>query len=433
MGTAPYSIANESGAQFRADVNTHLAAIVSNNSSATAPSPTFAYMWWADTTNGLLKQRNAANSAWVTIGALGSANLGLLVAANNFSDIGSPSTARTNLGLGTSSTADIDTDSTFAANSDTKVPSQKAVKTAVAALLPTAGGTLTGAIAMSGAAINEAQGADIASASTVNLEAATGNYVNITGTTTITTITLSQGHRRKVKFAGALTLTNGSNLILLSGANITTVAGDIAEFVGEASSVVRMVSYERADGTALVAASSNDIVKLTTATASSSTSVDFTSSITSTYRAYMFVIEDLVAATDDVALWMRVSEDAGSNWKAGASDYAYAGAGRNNSGALTIGSAGAAQIGLIPSGGGSGLGNAAGKALSGTVFLHNPSGSGKHKHVQSHLSYRTSGGETASMPASGSYIGTTNAVNAARFLLSSGNITSGTITMFGIK
>lgn len=37
-----------------------------------------AYMLWADTTTGLLKIRNAADSAWVTIGTLASTNLGLL-------------------------------------------------------------------------------------------------------------------------------------------------------------------------------------------------------------------------------------------------------------------------------------------------------------------------------------------------------------------
>lgn len=93
-----------------------------------------------------------------------------------------------------------------------------------------------------------AQGADIASASTVNLDAATGDYVAITGTTTITGITLAQGQRRTVKFTGALTITNGSSLICLGAANITTVADDTAEFIGEASGVVRMLAYERATG-----------------------------------------------------------------------------------------------------------------------------------------------------------------------------------------
>jgi hypothetical protein len=73
-----YIIANQSGAAFRADLNNGLAAIVSQNSGATQPSTTYAYQWWADTTAGLLKLRNAANNAWITIGTLADANLGLL-------------------------------------------------------------------------------------------------------------------------------------------------------------------------------------------------------------------------------------------------------------------------------------------------------------------------------------------------------------------
>ena len=70
-------IANGTGAAVRSDLNNALAAVVSNNSDTTEPTTTYAYMWWADTTNGLLKIRDAANSAWVTVGTLASANLGL--------------------------------------------------------------------------------------------------------------------------------------------------------------------------------------------------------------------------------------------------------------------------------------------------------------------------------------------------------------------
>ena len=62
-----YSIANQSGAAFRADLNNALAAIVSQNSGTAEPSTTYAYMPWADTTNGLFKIRNAANSGWITL------------------------------------------------------------------------------------------------------------------------------------------------------------------------------------------------------------------------------------------------------------------------------------------------------------------------------------------------------------------------------
>jgi hypothetical protein len=78
MAQHDYIIANQSGAAFRADLNNGLAAIVSQNSGVAQPSTTYAYQWWADTTTGLLKLRNAANNAWITIGTLADANLGLL-------------------------------------------------------------------------------------------------------------------------------------------------------------------------------------------------------------------------------------------------------------------------------------------------------------------------------------------------------------------
>jgi hypothetical protein len=82
MAQHDYVIANQSGLAFRSDLNNGLAAIVSQNSGATEPSTTYAYQWWADTTTGLLKIRNAANSAWVTVGTLASTNLGLAPAAS---------------------------------------------------------------------------------------------------------------------------------------------------------------------------------------------------------------------------------------------------------------------------------------------------------------------------------------------------------------
>ena len=78
MAQHDYVIANGTGAAVRSDLNNGLAAIVSNNSGATEPGTMYAYQWWPDTTTGLLKIRNAANNAWVTVGTLASANLGLL-------------------------------------------------------------------------------------------------------------------------------------------------------------------------------------------------------------------------------------------------------------------------------------------------------------------------------------------------------------------
>ncbi len=77
MAQHDYVIANGTGAAVRSDLNGALAAIATINSGATAPTTTYAFQLWADTTTGLLKIRNAANSAFVTVGTLASTNLGL--------------------------------------------------------------------------------------------------------------------------------------------------------------------------------------------------------------------------------------------------------------------------------------------------------------------------------------------------------------------
>jgi hypothetical protein len=64
---ADFIVSNGTGAAVRSDLNVQFAAIVSNNSGATEPATMYAYQWWADTTAGLLKLRNSANSAWITM------------------------------------------------------------------------------------------------------------------------------------------------------------------------------------------------------------------------------------------------------------------------------------------------------------------------------------------------------------------------------
>jgi hypothetical protein len=66
------SIANQGFPAFREDLNNALPALASNNAGATEPSAMFAHQWWVDTsaTPNLLKQRNADNDAWITVGSL---------------------------------------------------------------------------------------------------------------------------------------------------------------------------------------------------------------------------------------------------------------------------------------------------------------------------------------------------------------------------
>ena len=67
MAQHDYIIDNQTFPNTRADINSALAAVVSQNSGATAPSTTYAYQLWYDTTTDKLKIRNANDDAWIEI------------------------------------------------------------------------------------------------------------------------------------------------------------------------------------------------------------------------------------------------------------------------------------------------------------------------------------------------------------------------------
>jgi cytoskeletal protein CcmA (bactofilin family) len=101
------------------------------------------------------------------------------------------------------------------------------------------------------------KGSDIASAGTTDLSTATGDFVDVTGTTTITALgTVTAGVERVVRFTGALTLThNSTSLILPTSTNITTADGDTATFRSLGSGNWKCINYQRQDGTALAGTS----------------------------------------------------------------------------------------------------------------------------------------------------------------------------------
>lgn len=95
-------------------------------------------------------------------------------------------------------------------------------------------------------------GADVLSATPLDLDSATGEIVDVTSTNTISSITLSDGRIRVVRFTAALMLGHSASLVLPGAQSIVTAAGDYAIFVGYASSVVRCVGYMRYDGHPLI-------------------------------------------------------------------------------------------------------------------------------------------------------------------------------------
>jgi hypothetical protein len=66
MSQSTFAIPNQSGANYRVAVNNALQALASLY-SGTTPSESYAYQLWFDTSTNILKQRNAANNAWVNL------------------------------------------------------------------------------------------------------------------------------------------------------------------------------------------------------------------------------------------------------------------------------------------------------------------------------------------------------------------------------
>lgn len=67
MSQGNQNVANDLFPNVRADINTEIDALYSLSSGTSAPTTTIPGMFWYDTTNSLIKQRNSGDTAWITL------------------------------------------------------------------------------------------------------------------------------------------------------------------------------------------------------------------------------------------------------------------------------------------------------------------------------------------------------------------------------
>ena len=176
---------------------------------------------------------------------------------------------------------------------------------------------------------------------------------------------------------------------------------------------------------------------LQTQTASSSASISFTSNIDSTYPIYLFKFINIHPATDGAEFTINFSTDSGSNYNVAKTTtffVAYNAESESSSGITYIDTLDLAQ--------GTGVanifynvGNENDESASGTLHLFNPSSTTFVKHFMSTFNvYNNSGsnGNSVQVDVAG-YGNTTSAIDGVQFAMSSGNIDSGTIKLYGIK
>ena len=175
-------------------------------------------------------------------------------------------------------------------------------------------------------------------------------------------------------------------------------------------------------------------VLLSTATASASSSIDFTSGIDSTYDVYQFEFNNIHCSNDGVDFRFNLSTDGGSNYNV-SKITTYITAYNLESGAtqgLIYDSANGDMIGTGLANIHRDLGNGNDESLSGYFYLWNPSSSVFVKHFMSSSNLLQLNDQCIVAHVAG-YGNTTSVVNAIRFQMSAGNLDSGTIKMYGIS
>ena len=172
-----------------------------------------------------------------------------------------------------------------------------------------------------------------------------------------------------------------------------------------------------------VAATDLDWELLSAQTASSSSAINFTSNISSTYAAYCLVITDLAPATDGQRVAFQTSTDGGSSYDNGASDYAW---GSEDSGTY-FSSSGDTSVDIAING----VGSASNEQFSGHIYIYDPSASNYTKVTWAGT--YLDGTTTARIASGGGYRLSTTAVDAFRVLMNSGNITSGEFRLYGLR
>ena len=187
-------------------------------------------------------------------------------------------------------------------------------------------------------------------------------------------------------------------------------------------------------GITVLANASDGITLISSQTASNSASLSFTSGLTSTYKAYKFVLVNIRPATDSVNFSFNLSTDSGSNYNVTktSSDF-FAG---HNEGDTNTYLEYDTNMDLAQSTGEQKIsdasGNDADQNLSGTITLFNPSSTTYVKHFIScvnNMQYH----DYSRCEFTAGYGNTTSAINAIRFQFSSGNIANGKIYLYGIK
>ena len=168
-------------------------------------------------------------------------------------------------------------------------------------------------------------------------------------------------------------------------------------------------------------------------TASSSATIDFTSNIDSTYDSYVFKFINIHASNDNVEFNVNF-RDGGSSFDAVKTTTNFFAYHTENDSLASISYGSLFDLAQSTSGQNLsyGMGSGNDECLSGTLTLFNPSSTTFVKHFL-HSGNRYVGSNISANDFVAGYGNTTSAVTGIQFKMSSGNIDSGVIKLYGIS
>ena len=176
-----------------------------------------------------------------------------------------------------------------------------------------------------------------------------------------------------------------------------------------------------------------NLIHIQSQTASNSASISFTTGINSTYKEYQFYFINVRPATDGADFTFNSSTDGGSNYNVTKTTTAFQA--YNNESTAVFGLGYETAWDLAQSTGYQlimrDVGNASDENGCGSLQLFNPSSTTYVKHFISRCSkyhYQDYAGDDNIA----GYFNTTSAINAVQFKFDSGNISDGTIALFGV-
>ena len=179
--------------------------------------------------------------------------------------------------------------------------------------------------------------------------------------------------------------------------------------------------------------SAGTLVLLSTQTASSSASIEFTSGLDSTYKCYIFKYTNIHPQTDNVNFEVNFSIDGGSNYNVTKTTTFFRANHYENGSSASVSYETAQDLAQSTSN--QKLMNAFGadadQNASGTLHLFNPASTSFVKHFMA-ITSGNQDDDSVRVPYVAGYCNTTSAIDAVKFVMSSGNIDSGTIKLYGV-